>query len=83
MLRQSVADPDKFSMVDNFRTSMMINELAMKDASDYQGQVCGVVILQVSLVFIDMHVHCFKQSDLETQILYENFRILLEQLLDI
>ena len=51
LLRQSVADPDKYSMVDNFRTSMMINELAMKDASDYQGQVCGVVILQVRVIF--------------------------------
>ena len=49
LLRQGVADPTRFQMADNFRTAMMINELGMKDASDIQAQVCGVVILQVNI----------------------------------
>ena len=47
ILRSSVADPNKVTMADNFKTSMMLNELAMKDPSkDFQAQVCGVVIIQ-------------------------------------
>jgi len=47
ILRSAVADPNKMTMADNFKTSMMLNELAMKDPSkDFQAQVCGVVIIQ-------------------------------------
>ena len=33
-------------MTDQFRASLMINELFMKDCDDDQSQVCGVVIVQ-------------------------------------
>ena len=38
-------DPDKFNMTDQFRASLMINELMM-NADDEQAGACGVVIIQ-------------------------------------
>lgn len=36
ILRGSKADPDKFNMTDQFRASLMVNELMMKDCDDEQ-----------------------------------------------
>lgn len=46
ILRGSKADPSKFNMTEQFRASLMVNELVMKDCKDAQGQICGVVIIQ-------------------------------------
>lgn len=46
LLRGGKANPDKYSMVEQFRASLMVNELMMKDGTDKQGQICGVVIIQ-------------------------------------
>ena len=70
LLRQGVADPTRFQMADNFRTAMMINELGMKDASDIQAQVCGVVILQV----IDSK--SFESDLILIQVSFESFTLI-------
>ena len=37
ILRGSKADPDKFTMTDQFRANLMVNELLMKECDDEQG----------------------------------------------
>ena len=46
ILNSSKLNPDKFDLTEQFRASLMINELMMKDCDDDQAQVCGVVIVQ-------------------------------------
>jgi hypothetical protein len=44
--RSSVVDPSKFSMTDQFKAGLMVNELMMRTCDDFQGHICGVVIIQ-------------------------------------
>ena len=37
ILRGSRVDPDKFTMIDQFRANLMVNELLMKECDDEQG----------------------------------------------
>ena len=37
ILRGSKVDPDKFTMTDQFRANLMVNELLMKECDDEQG----------------------------------------------
>jgi len=46
ILRGSAADPNKFTMLDQFRVNFMVTELLMNDHGDSQGQICGVVVIQ-------------------------------------
>jgi hypothetical protein len=39
ILRGSKVDPDKFTMIDQFRANLMVNELLMKECDDEQGNV--------------------------------------------
>ena len=39
ILRGAKADPDRFSMTDQFRANLMVNELLMKDCEDAQGKI--------------------------------------------
>ena len=44
ILRGGKADPDRFSMIDQFRANLMVNELLMKDCEDAQGKVDSLKI---------------------------------------
>jgi len=46
ILRGAKVDPDKFTMIDQFRANLMVNELLMKECDDEQGHINGVVIIQ-------------------------------------
>ena len=37
ILRGSKVDPEKFTMTDQFRANLMVNELLMKECDDEQG----------------------------------------------
>lgn len=62
IMRGSKSDPDKHSLLDQFRASMLINEYLMKDCADIQGQVCGVVIIQDVLGTKLGHIKQFSPS---------------------
>ena len=47
ILRGSKADPDKFTMTDQFRANLMVNELLMKECDDEQGDL--IIFLKYSI----------------------------------
>ena len=54
ILRGAKVDPDKFTMIDQFRANLMVNELLMKECDDEQGNFfkCSIKQLLIDYNYI-------------------------------